>query len=339
MQTEVMKQLRTVVVVLGVLGWGAAGIAQQSATPQTQPKQENPGAQIVGETGSEEPDEPAAAAPDVKKTTAAGGNDAAWKMLEDGLANNKPQIRIDAVSAIGTMGATGRSRALIEKALKDKERDVRLAAVIALGISKNRSVIPLLQDTLDNDGAPEVGFAAATALWKMHDHSGEDVLYGVLSGQLKTHQGVVGSEMHQASRDLHDPAVLAKIGAEQGAYALLGPFGIGLDAARMVYKGPNANSARVLTATLLADDKSLATAREFISTLHDKDYFVRGASARALGDYHGKEVRDALLETFGDRKPAVRFMAAASYIRVSSGAAKTTKPAAAKAPAATNPGE
>jgi HEAT repeat protein len=336
-----MKQrsLVAVLAVLTTLPWCTSSLAQQADdTAQSQTKSRDAGAEIVGENSPEEPDEPAAAAPDVKVTTEAGGNDAAWKLLENGLANNKPQVRIDAVSALGTLGITARSRPLLQKAMKDKERDVRLAAVIAMGSSQNRSVIPMLQDALDNDASPEVGFAAATALWKMHDHSGEDVLYGVLSGNLKTHSGLVNSEMHQANRELHDPAALARIGAEQGAYALLGPFGIGLDAARMVYKGPSANSARVLTANLLAEDKSLATAREFISTLHDKDYFVRGAAARALGGYHGKEVRDALLETFGDKKPAVRFMAAASFIR-SSGSTGTShaKPGKTQAKPAARP--
>ena len=39
------------------------------------------------------------------------------------------------------------------------------------------------------------------------------------------------------------------------------------------------------------------------------------AAARLLGDYHTKEVMDALSEEFSDAKPAVRLMAAASYIR------------------------
>jgi hypothetical protein len=42
---------------------------------------------------------------------------------------------------------------------------------------------------------------------------------------------------------------------------------------------------------------------------------VRAAAARALGDYHSKEAQSALSDGFYDLKPAVRFMAAASYIR------------------------
>ena len=85
----------------------------------------------------------------------------------------------------------------------------------------------------------------------------------------------------------------------------------------MARKGSNGNSARVLTATLLADDTSNATMQQFVDALEDHDYRVRAAAARALGDYHGKQVTGALQDAFADPKPSVRLMAAASYIRAS----------------------
>ena len=130
-------------------------------------------------------------------------------------------------------------------------------------------------------------------------------------------RGTVGSGMHQADQDLHTPSKLAEIGAEQGAYALLGPVGFGVDAFRMTRKGSNGISPQVLTATLLAEDNSKATMQRFLDALEDRDYVVRAAAARALGDYRDKQVLDALQAAFGDPKPAVRLMAAASYIRAS----------------------
>ena len=64
----------------------------------------------------------------------------------------------------------------------------------------------------------------------MNDHSGESILYAVLAGDRKVKQGAVGSGLHEADQDLHTPSKLAEIGAEQGAYALLGPVGFGVDA-------------------------------------------------------------------------------------------------------------
>jgi HEAT repeat protein len=74
-------------------------------------------------------------------------------------------------------------------------------------------------------------------------------------------------------------------------------------------------SARTIAATLLAEDKSAASEKSFIDALDDPDPAVRTAAARALGDYHSKEVLDALVDGFYDSKPQVRMMAAASYIQ------------------------
>jgi hypothetical protein len=107
---------------------------------------------------------------------------------------------------------------------------------------------------------------------------------------------------------------LAEIGAEQGAFALLGPFGFGLSAIRG-RKGQNGIHPRVVAATLLAEDKSSVAMKQFIDALDDSDPAVRTAAARLLGEYHSKDVMDALSDEFSDAKPAVRLMAAASYIR------------------------
>jgi HEAT repeat protein len=82
----------------------------------------------------------------------------------------------------------------------------------------------------------------------------------------------------------------------------------------------------VLTATLLAEDtSSTITMQQFVDALQDRDYQVRAAAARALGDFRGKQVTDALQNVFTDPKPSVRLMAAASYIRASSPAPEKKK--------------
>jgi HEAT repeat protein len=294
-----------------------SGTQQSDGSKETQQTQtqarpsSNPDAGIVGDNG-EEPDEPVATA--ASNRAQAGAT--AWEMIGSNLKNTKPQLRIDALVAIGTLGGNGRAEEMAKTAMTDSDRDVRLAAAVAMGAMKDRSLIPALRTALD-DKAPEVSYAAAVSLWKLHDRSGEPVLYGVLAGDRKASPGVVDAQMHEANKDLHSPSALAKIGAEQGAYALLGPFGIGLDAAKMMTKGSSANSARVLTANLLASDPTPTTKQQFLDALRDKNSFVRSASAKALGNYRGKDVSDALFDLFTDKKPAVRLMAAASYIRAS----------------------
>jgi HEAT repeat protein len=287
-----------------------------------QPQQTAPPAQAPADTtvdNDEEPDTPVAQSAKPAETSAESVISAAWEMLETALSNSKAQAqqaRIDAVAAIGTLGDFERAQRWLRDAARDPDRYVRLAAVTAMGASKAKIFIPDLKAALE-DSAPEVSFAAAVSLWKMHDRSGEKILYGVLAGERKVKQGFIGSGLHEANQDLHTPSKLAAIGAQQGAYALFGPFGIGVDALRMMRKGGNGNSARVLTATLLAEDSSIATRQQLLDALQDRDYFVRASAARALGNYRGEQVTEALQDTLEDPKPAVRLMAAASYIRAS----------------------
>jgi hypothetical protein len=297
---------------LCLIAAGAAGVAQtrQAATPAQPP------ADTAAESG-EEPDAPVAQ-PNPNKDSA-DGETTAWGMLKDAVSDSKTQARparLDAVTALGTLSDFEPAQKLLRDSTKDPDRYLRLAAVVAMGASKAEIFIPDLRTALE-DSAPEVSFAAAVSLWKMHDYTGENVLYAVLAGERKVKQGVVGSGIHDADQDLHSPSKLAEIGAEQGAYALLGPVGFGVDAIRMTRKGSNGNSARVLTATLLAEDSSKATMRQFLDALEDHDYQVRAAAARELGHYQDTQVMDALQHAFDDPKPAVRLMAAASYIRAS----------------------
>jgi HEAT repeat protein len=287
------------------------------AVSLAQTQQAAPPANTTSGNG-EEPDAPVAQSAKAANTSVESGTNSAWKILKAALSDSKTQAlqgRIDAVTAIGTIGDIEPAQKLLRDAGRDPDRYLRLGAVEAMGASKKEIFIPDLKAALE-DSAPEVSFAAAVGLWKMHDRSGEEVLYGVLAGQRKAKQGAVGSGMHQANQDLHSPSKLATIGAEQGAYALLGPVGFGVDAFKMTRTGNSGNSAQVLTATLLAEDSSKATMQQFLNALQNHNYLVR-AAARALGDYRGTQVTDALQDAFGDPKPVVRFMAAASYIRAS----------------------
>jgi HEAT repeat protein len=293
-----------------------------SALSRAQTQQATPPAQSTADTNtdnSEEPDAPVTQSATAEKGDVESGTNTAWDMLRTALSDSKAQAhhaRIDAITSLGTLSDFEQAQKLLRDTAKDSDRYLRFAAVAAMGASKAEIFIPDLKAALKDD-APEVSFAAAVGLWKMNDRSGESVLYAVLAGDRKAKQGAVGSGLHQADQDLHTPSKLAEIGAEQGAYALLGPVGFGVDAFRMMHKGNNGNSPRVLTATLLADDKSEATLQQFLDALDDRDSFVRAAAARELGDYRGKQVTDALQGAFDDPKPVVRLMAAAAYIRAS----------------------
>jgi HEAT repeat protein len=297
---------------LGACLLGLAGFVQSRQTASF--AQSTPAA--ATSDSDEEPDVPV-----TKPANSAGASvetqtSTAWDMLNAALSDTKTQAqrtRIDAIAAVGTLGDFPRAVGWLRDAQKDPDRYVRLATVAAMGSSKKPVFVPDLKQAL-NDSAAEVSFTAAVGLWKMNDKSGENILDAVLAGDRKANRGLVSSEKHQADQDLHSPSKLAEIGAEQGAYALLGPFGFGLSALRS-RNGANGIHPRVIAATLLGEDTSTTSMKRFLDALDDRDPLVRAAAARLLGDYHSKEALDGLSGAIYDAKPAVRFMAAAAYIR------------------------
>ncbi len=124
---------------------------------------------------------------------------------------------------------------MIRKAMDDKDVDIRVAAVLAAGQTRSPNITGDLRRMLD-DKEPGVAFTAALTLWKMHDRSGEDILTAVADGERRTASGLMTGTEHKISKQLHDPAGLAKFGAVQGAYMLLGPFGYGLTAFEYLHK-------------------------------------------------------------------------------------------------------
>ncbi|MBB6144594.1 HEAT repeat protein [Silvibacterium bohemicum] len=265
--------------------------------------------------GSDEPDQPVTAHSDQLKSNQGDALTTAWQMLQSTSQASKPREHVSLLVALGTLGGYKQAEEMITSAMKDNNLDVKLAAVASAGTTEDHAFIPALRIAMEYQ-APEVVVTAAASLWKMGDHTGMNVLQGVLTGQMKATSGMLKSGMHTVNRDLHDPSTMATMGAEEGASMLFGPVGIALAAVKFAHPGPSANSPRVIAAGLLASDPNESNQKALIQTLRDKDPFLRLASAKALGKFHGKDVTDALVDGFDDPKPSVRYMSAASYIRV-----------------------
>jgi len=250
--------------------------------------------------------------------TVAQNTQEAWDTLTKAADDPKhPDARIQALAALGTLGVNPRAETLIAAAMKDPDVDVRTAAVLAAGQTKNRNLTSNIRHMLD-DKEPQVAFASATTLWKMNDHSGEDILIAVVDGDRKATAGLKDSTMHTMNKDLHNPATLARIGALQAGSMLLGPFGIGITAYEYMRKN-GGDSARVTAIEQISQEKTNPIRANLVSALSDKDPAVRAAAAKALGmNYHDKAVSDALLPVFDAPKKPVRLTAAAAYINSTS---------------------
>ena len=253
--------------------------------------------------------------------------DTAWSMLTSTVSDTRhTPVRVQALAALGTIGSSPRAADLILSAMKDPDLDIRTAAVLAAGqapqVSAKRLFTNQLRALLD-DKEPQVAVSAATTLWKMGDHSGEDILMAVADGERKASAGLLDSTRHAVTNDLHNPSSIARLGAIQGASMLLGPFGFGITAYEYIHKN-GADTSRHLAIELLAQSKTKPIHDELVSALTDKDVGVRAAAAKALGDYHDKPTAAAIANLFYDSKPPVRLTAAAAYLRSSGAVASTT---------------
>src|SRR5437868_9959692 len=197
----------------------------------------NPDAVVVGDEEPVTPGNlPANATPEQRRAQA-------WKMLGDAVHEDKhPPTQVIALAAVGMLRSPEAEK-LIEDAMKDSNLDVRTAAALAAGQTKDKNLTTPLRNLLD-DKEPQVVFAAAMTLWKMGDRSGEDILISVVEGDRSAHPGLMHGTGHKISSELHDPGKLAKLGAVQGATMLLGPFGIGISAIQYIHQS-GGNAARV----------------------------------------------------------------------------------------------
>ncbi len=298
------RKIVTIAVLFALVFTSARSLAQRELTAAD--------GKIVGSnTTVQEPEEP-----EVKAASASV--DSAWSMLMT--ATHKAVVtRISAMAALGTMGSDARAAKMIREGMNDPDLEVRTAAILAVGQTKNRALLPALRERL-KDSEPQAVFTAAATLWKMGDRSGEDVLKHVADGQLKATPGLMHGAKNDVDKELHHPGELATMGATEGASMLLGPFGFGLRAVEYMRKS-GSDPSRAAAINLLAESHTRAINTELVDALEDRDAAVRAAAARALGQRHDGAAMKPLGELLNDPKLPVRLTAAAAYINCSRGGA------------------
>ncbi len=270
----------------------------------------NPDAQVVGED---------------QDTSPAALRAASWTRLQNGVTGTKnTDTRIAAIAGLSLLGNDPRAEQLVRDAMHDADIDVRLAAIVAAGeMAKDQgapSGFPAnLRDQL-NDLDPKVAFTAASTLWKLNDPSGEDILVAVAEGERSGDYSFWQGSKHSASRTLHSPAALAKIGAQQGMMILVPPVGIGMGAYGYL-KGAGSQSPQITAITQLGTQHNEPVKHALMEATKVKDPGTRLAAAEALAKWSGNDVIDALRPMLIDSKENVRFTASAAYLRVSSATA------------------
>ena len=244
---------------------------------------------------------------------------AAWEILAGAATDNKASRRQNVVVAASTIGNWSRAVSLIESLLRDKDPDVRGMSATALAEMNSRRSIPALRRVL-SDNSALVRFAAAKSLWQLGDYSGREILMGVLQGDSSPSDGVIKSNLRDANKKLHNPRELAFAGIN-AASGLLGPFSYGVTMAEQFATDKSA-PARAISASLLASDRNPTSLRELQDALQDKNPAVRVAVAKALGHHPCRSVVEDLRGLLEENKDEVKYMAAASILRISTSAGR-----------------
>jgi HEAT repeat protein len=253
---------------------------------------------------------PAALSPSVPSLA-----DNARGRLEAALQDHNPDVRKIAATALGLGGPREPFLTELEAFLDDKDVEVRLAAIASLADWQDHKSLPVLRKALD-DNVPEVSFAAAKALYALHDPAGKQALLAILSGENKVSSGYLSKQKRDALRMLHTPRPAIMLSLKEGlGFVPLPGFGEGMASLRGLLSDPGV-SGRAMTALLLGKEKDLDTLFALREALSDKDWSVRAAAAHSLALRNDPTVERDLMPLMEDKNQAVRLRAAAAILRL-----------------------
>jgi HEAT repeat protein len=236
-------------------------------------------------------------------------------ILNEGLANKNPDIRKQAVAALGLIGPREPYLSEIDTALSDKDVYVRLSAIASLVDLKDKGTADLLYKALD-DSSPEVGFAAAKALFGLGDPRGRTAMLAILEGEVKTKSSFLTAQKRDTLRLVHIPKGMMLFAIKNGiGFAPVPGAGEGVSSLQDLLSDSGV-SGRATTAVLLGNDRSPEVLAALKEASTDKDGSVRAAVVHTLALRNDPSMLPLMKEQFDDTSEAVRLRAAAAYLRL-----------------------
>lgn len=240
--------------------------------------------------------------------------DVAWNVLQKGITSGKASERSTVIAALSSIGPHPRSVSMIVGMLNDRNAAVREKAVAVLDNLQVYSAIPQLRAAL-RDASPSVSFAAAKALWDMGDPSGRSILIGVLQGKRRGAPSAWQSQLQQTTQQLRSPLTLTLLGAQQAVGVFFGPAAIGVGVLGQMLRDHGAPE-RAFCAEMLGLDPSPQATAALTQAARDKNWMVRASAAAGFGNRNRSGATTVLQSLMRDSKSSVRYMAAASVIRL-----------------------
>jgi HEAT repeat protein len=236
-------------------------------------------------------------------------------IIEKALSDKNPDVRKQAALALSLGGPREPFLSKLEALLEDKDVEVRLAAISSLADLKTKRTAAALHKAL-NDEVPEVSFAAAKALWSVNDPAGKEALLSVVSGETKVASGFISKQKRDAMRMMHMPKAMALFALKQGiGFAPIPGLGEGISSMQGLLSDPGV-TGRAMATLLIGKDKDEATLLAMREALTDKDWSVRAAAVHSIALRNDPALQSELTPLLEDKKEAVRLRAAAGYLRL-----------------------
>src|SRR5258708_3603891 len=236
-------------------------------------------------------------------------------ILDRALKDKNPDTRKEAVVALSLAGTGEPFASWLEAMLDDKDVEVRLATVASLVDLRSKRSQEALRQAL-KDEVPEVSFAAAKALWALDDPAGKEALRAVLGREMKTKSGFITKQKRDAMRLMHTPKPMFVVMLKSGAgFAPVPGLGAGIASMMGLLTDPTL-SGRAAAALLLGKDKDPDTIEALRDALSDKEWSVRAAAVHSLALRNEPAMQPDLEPLLDDKKEAVRLRAAAGYARL-----------------------
>jgi len=291
--------------------------AVPSVSQEAEPKPETP----KTETTAPEPTKPESAKPQeeskpettkpesTKPTKPGDVREQAWNLLREGVKDEKTEHRATAVRVLSLLPGEREAVSMACNAMGDPKPEVRAAAAMDIGALGAKQEISHLKTLLD-DKEVSVILAAANSLVKLHDETGYDVYYAILTGQKKG-KGLLESQMDT----LKDPKKMAMLGFQEGIGFV--PFaGIGYSAYKAIAKD-DSTPVRAAAVKVLAEDPDQDTENMLLDTaLNDKSELVRAAAIDAIARRNRFSMVNKLVPAMSDSSDPVKYTAAAAILHL-----------------------
>ena len=251
--------------------------------------------------------------------------DDARRALTDAAHSKEGDQRREAALALSLVPAKDPAVALLNQLAKDKDYQVRVAAIDTLGDLNEKRRIDLIRSALKDD-VPEVAFAAAKALFSMKDPAGPHALMSVYDGDVKGRSNFFQKEIRDSWRRLKTPRSALFFAVESGVGFVPVPgVGAGYSALSSILADSDF-SARAVSLLTVCTRKSKNCDEMLGTAFEDEDWTVRAAAIHIVTAGNFVSLKPNVANLIADKKTKVRLRAAAAYLRMETSRAPKSMP-------------